>query len=136
MSNDVCIAFVCVENAGRSQMAALFAEKMIESNDMDISVVNGGTDPADKIHENVVKVMKEKDINISGRKPSKISTDTLKNCNFVITMGCSANDVCPATFVGDSRDWDLPDPKNASITKTREIRDEIENKVSKILREI
>lgn len=136
MSDGVCVAFVCVENAGRSQMAAAFAEKKIKSFDMDVSVVNGGTDPGDKVHENVVEVMKENDIDITGREPDKISTDTLVNCDFVITMGCSAEDVCPATFVGDSRDWDLPDPKNASIPKTREIRDEIEVKVSDLLDEI
>ncbi len=136
MSDNVCVAFVCVENAGRSQMSAAFAEKKIRSFDMDVSVVNGGTDPADKVHENVVEVMKEKDIDITDREPSKISTDTLVSCDFVITMGCSAEDVCPATFVGDSRDWGLPDPKNASIPKTRKIRDEIEDKVRKILREI
>lgn len=139
MTDDpVRVAFVCVENAGRSQMAAAFAERAVRERDLggDVEVVSGGTDPADHVHEVVVDAMAELDIDIADREPRMIPREEIMAVDYVITMGCSAEDVCPATWRGDSRDWDLDDPGQQPIAVVREIRDEIEERVAGFLDEL
>jgi len=131
-----CAAFICVQNAGRSQMATAFARKKIEENYLSVRVVSGGTDPADSVHDVVVKAMEEKGYDLSGNRPRKVKPEELVDCNYVITMGCSARGVCPATWEGTDREWDLDDPAEASIEKVRKIRDEIESRVDSLLEEI
>ncbi len=126
------IAFVCVGNAGRSQMAAAFARKMAAS---EVTILSGGTKPAREVNAIVVQAMREKGIDISKEKPRAITPQELEDADYVITMGCSAEDVCPATFRGDARDWALPDPKGKSLEEVRRIRDEIENRVRELVEE-
>ena len=130
------LAFVCVRNAGRSQMATAFAEREAERRDLDVEVVTGGTDPADEVHGVVADVMQEVDSDIRERSPREVTADDLSESDYVVTMGCSAEDVCPATFVGENRDWDLDDPDGATPEEARRIRDEVRNRVVALLDEV
>ncbi|AEH37879.1 arsenate-mycothiol transferase ArsC [Halopiger xanaduensis] len=131
------IAFVCVQNAGRSQMATAFAERERERRGADhIEIVSGGTDPADAVHEEVVAAMDELGIDLSDRTPREITPEDLQECEYVITMGCSAEGVCPATWSGENRDWDLTDPHGKDEKTVREIRDEIEARVEALFDEV
>jgi protein-tyrosine-phosphatase len=134
----IALAFVCVENAGRSQMAAAFADRELAKRDLDdeITIVSGGTDPAEHVHEVVVDAMAELGIDISDRQPRAITPDELAEVEYVITMGCSANDVCPATWRGDARDWALDDPGGQDLATVREIRDEIHRLVTDLFDEL
>ncbi|MBS3740416.1 low molecular weight phosphatase family protein [Candidatus Bipolaricaulota bacterium] len=131
-----CVAFICVQNAGRSQMAAAFARKKIEEENLPVKVISGGTVPADSVHGVVVKAMAEKGYDLSDNQPRNVEPEELVNCNYVITMGCSAQGVCPATWEGTDREWDLDDPAEADKEKVKKIRDEIESRVDSLLEEI
>ena len=132
------IAFVCVQNAGRSQMATAFAEvTRTEHNAEDeIEIETGGTDPADHVHPEVVDVMNEKGIDLSGRTPKAVTPEELREMDLVITMGCSAEGVCPAVWNGESRDWDLDDPDGQGLDSVRAIRDDIERRVDALFEEL
>ncbi|MDR5655986.1 low molecular weight phosphatase family protein [Halodesulfurarchaeum sp. HSR-GB] len=134
MSEPTRIAFVCVENAGRSQMAAAFARRAVAESGLDgIEIHSGGTDPAAAVHDVVIEAMAETGIDISENRPRKLPRETVMAMDYVITMGCSAEDVCPATWRGDSRDWGLPDPGGQPLDVVREIRDEIAERVESLL---
>ncbi|MGM0398310.1 MAG: low molecular weight phosphatase family protein [Halobacteriota archaeon] len=135
---DTRVAFVCVQNAGRSQMAAAFARETVEERGMSdrIEVVSGGTDPADRVHPVVVEAMAERDIDIADRTPREISDEELFDSAVVVTMGCSAEDVCPVHWVGDERDWNLDDPHDRPLEAVRAIRDDIERRVDALLCEM
>jgi len=138
MSDPTCVAFVCVQNAGRSQMATAFAERERERRGPDdrIEIVTGGTDPAEEVHGIVVEAMNERGIDLSGRRPREVTPAELESCEYVITMGCSAADVCPATWSGENRDWGLEDPDGRPIEEVREIRAEIETRVGNLFDEL
>ena len=127
------VAFVCVQNAGRSQMSAAFARQEADRRGLDVEVVTGGTDPADAVHPEVVEIMAERGIDLSGREPREISTDVLESCWLVATMGCSTLELDADT---DVRDWALPDPDGADLDRVREIRDEIERRVREVFDEL
>ena len=127
------VAFVCVQNAGRSQMSAAFARRETDRRDLDVEVLTGGTDPADAVHPEVVEVMDELDIDLSGREPREISTDVLESCDLVATMGCSTLELDADT---DVRDWALPDPDGEDLDRVREIRDEAERRVCEVFDEL
>ena len=129
----VRIAFVCVENAGRSQMAAGFARAIADRGE---EVLSGGTLPAKDVNPVVVDVMREAGVDLSRERPHRIKPSELEGCDVVVTMGCAAGDICPATFRGDAVDWALPDPKGRSKAEVREIRDEIERRVRALFAEI
>jgi len=132
------IAFVCVQNAGRSQMAYAFAERELDARGLDeqLSIVTGGTRPAEHVHEEVIEAMAEIGVDLSDRQPREITFEETADSEYVITMGCSAEDVCPATWSGDSRDWDLDDPDGKPSEEVAAIRDEIEARVADLLDEI
>ena len=130
------VAFVCVQNAGRSQMAAAFAEREARDREESIDILTGGTQPADSVHEEVIEVMQERDIDLSNKTPQEITPDDLQDCDYVITMGCSAEGVCPATWNGENRDWGLDDPHAEDTETVREIRNEIETRVEALLDEL
>ena len=129
----VRVAFVCVENAGRSQMAAAFARARAPAW---VEVISGGTVPAAEVNRVVIDAMREVGIDLSGQKPARIGPAELADCDVVVTMGCSAEDVCPVNFRGDARDWALPDPKGRTLADVRRIRDEIENRVADLMQEL
>jgi len=136
--SDHRIAFVCVQNAGRSQMAAAFAERERDDRDAGdrIEIVTGGTRPADHVHEVVVEAMRELSVELGDRTPRGVTPDELRTVDLVVTMGCSASDVCPATWNGESRDWGLDDPHGQSLEDVRDIRDEIESRVAALFDEL
>jgi arsenate reductase len=133
------VTFVCVQNAGRSQMAAAFAERERERRGAEhrqVEIVTGGTDPADHVHDEVVEVMQEVGIDLSDRTPREVTSEELQDCNYVITMGCSAEDACPATWSGENRDWELDDPDGRNPDAVRAIRDEVERRVEAFFEEL
>jgi protein-tyrosine-phosphatase len=119
-------------------MAAAFAERELDRRNVggQIELVTGGTRPADHIHDVVVDAMRELDIDISDRTPREVTPDELRAVDLVVTMGCSASDVCPATWNGENRDWGLDDPHERPIEEVREIRDEIEARVVALFDEL
>lgn len=133
--SEIIVAFVCVENAGRSQMAAAFAERIVEERMLDVRVVSGGTAPAEAVHPIVAEAMVERGIDLSGREPRAVSREGLFEADVVVTMGCT-DGVCPAGFVGEYRDWDLEDPGGKTLEEVRRIRDEVERRVAALMEEL
>jgi len=125
------VLFVCVHNAGRSQMAEAFFNKFAQGK---ARALSAGTDPAVTVDLTVVEVMREVGIDISRNKPKALTPEMVDQAGKVVTMGCGAEKVCPATWV-QTEDWELEDPKGKSIEKVREIRDEIRTRVIKMLEE-
>lgn len=134
----VRVAFMCVQNAGRSQMSTAFAEHERERRDLDddVTILTGGTHPAEHVHDVVVEVMREEGFDLSDRTPRKISTDELESCDYVATMGCSTLDLDADNADVDIRDWALDDPDGNDLDRVREIRDEIRDRVSVLFDEI
>jgi arsenate reductase len=124
------ILFVCIENAGRSQMAEAFAKKYGETN---FIVSSAGNKPTDKVNPVVIEVMKEKGIDTSNNKPKEITARMAMDADLIVTMGCSAQGICPGPFFKPTIDWALEDPKGKPIEKVREIRDEIEKRVKQLI---
>ena len=127
------ILFVCVENAGRSQMAEAFARRYSGE---DVEVYSAGTMPASSVHPEVIEVMKEKGIDLSSKKPQMLDLKMVEAADIVITMGCSVEGLCPAPLIKNIVDWQLEDPKGKPIEKVREIRDEVERRVLELLDQI
>lgn len=123
------VAFVCVQNAGRSQMATAFAEELRAERDLDVEILTGGTHPADAVHEEVVEVMDEVGIDLSDRQPREIGDEELDACDLVATMGCSTLDLDADV---DVRDWDLPDPDGKPLAEVREIRETVRARVGEV----
>ncbi|GAB3419827.1 low molecular weight phosphatase family protein [Haloparvum alkalitolerans] len=123
----VVLAFVCVRNAGRSQMASAFAERERAARGLEesVDVVTGGTDPADRVHPVVVEAMREVGVDLSDREPRAVSEAELADADVVVTMGCSTLDL-PGV---DDRDWALPDPGERPLEEVREIREEVADRV-------
>ncbi|MFC6835662.1 low molecular weight phosphatase family protein [Halomarina ordinaria] len=129
------LAFVCVQNAGRSQMATAFANRERAARGLDWEILTGGTHPADHVHEEVVEVMREEGLDLSATTPREISTEELRTCDYVATMGCSTLDLGDAAGV-DVRDWALADPDGEDPERVREIRDEIARRVRDLFDEV
>ncbi|MDR4489809.1 MAG: arsenate reductase ArsC [Candidatus Nitrosocosmicus sp.] len=127
------ILFVCVQNAGRSQMAEGFFRKYAPEGYEGLSA---GTVPTSEINPLAVKAMAEVDIDISKQKPKDLTEDMLKEATKIVNMGCMDDQFCPTLFVPKVIDWDIEDPKGKPIEKVRKIRDEIENKVLEIVKEL
>jgi len=126
------ILFVCIENAGRSQMAEAFANHYANGK---FVASSAGNKPADKVNPAVVEVMKEKGIDISMNKPKLITFEMAQDADLIVTMGCDDQGICPGPFFKPTVDWKLENPKGKSIEKVREIRDEIESKVQELIAE-
>jgi arsenate reductase (thioredoxin) len=122
--------FVCVHNAGRSQMAEAFAKRR------GLKASSAGTLPVSTVNPTVVKAMKEKGIDISSNAPKLLTTDMINEASLVVTMGCSVEEVCPRPMLAKMQkklvDWDLEDPKGKTVQQVREIRDEIELRISSL----
>jgi arsenate reductase len=132
------IAFVCVQNAGRSQIASAFGQREVAARDLDenIEIITGGTRPVDHVHDEVVQAMDGVGIDIADRTPREITFEETQASDYVITMGCSADAVCPAGWAGENRDWDLADPDGKSPDEVAAIRDEIERRVRDLFDEL
>ncbi len=125
------ILFVCVENAGRSQMAeGFFNQKYAPKG---YRAISAGTRPAPQINSLAGEVMKEVGINIiSSQKPKIITEDMIKSSDKSVNMGCIDKAECPMLFINNVIDWGIEDPKGKPIDKVREIRDDIERRVKEI----
>ena len=106
------VLFVCVENAGRSQIAEGFFKKLAPS---EYEGISAGTKPVSEINPLVVQAMKEVDIDISDNKSKLVTNEMIEESDSVVNMGCMDKESCPALFVEDVADWDIEDPKGKSI---------------------
>ena len=127
------ILFVCVENAGRSQMAEAFFKKYAKNQ---FNVISAGTSPSSHLNPVVVSVMNELGIDLENQKPQLLSSSMIENSNKTINMGCMDKESCPSLFVKDVDDWNIEDPKGKSIEDVRKIRDQIKNDVLNLLNSI
>jgi protein-tyrosine-phosphatase len=124
------ILFVCVENAGRSQMAeGFFNQKYAPKG---YRAISAGTRPTSQINPLAVQAMKEVGIDISSQKSKIITEDMIKSSDKSVNMGCVEKEECPLLFINNVIDWGIEDPKGKPIEKVREIRDEIERRVKEI----
>jgi arsenate reductase (thioredoxin) len=118
------VLFVCVQNAGRSQLAqALYEQRGGEAR-------SAGSKPADQVHPEVVEALREVGIEIEGRKPRGISSQDVEWTDLVVTMGCG--DACPVLPGKRYVDWELPDPSGMSLDQVRALRDEIGRRVAEL----
>ena len=127
------ILFVCVENAGRSQIAEGFFRKYAPEG---YETLSAGTKPISQINPLAVQVMKEIGINISKQKPKDLSEDMMRNSDRIINMGCMDKNFCPTLFIPKVIDWGIEDPKDKPIEKVREIRDEIERRIKELATDV
>ena len=125
------ILFVCVQNASRSQMAQGFAEVFGKGR---VEVYSAGSRPSSQINPLAIEVMKEKDIDLSGRRPKGLNDLPSVEMDYLITMGCE--EVCPAVPAKKIIEWQIPDPKGKPIDEVRRIRDVLEAKVKTLLEEV
>jgi protein-tyrosine-phosphatase len=123
--------FVCVHNAGRSQMAAGYLQHFAGDR---IAVLSSGTMPADQLHPVVIEAMAEEGIDLSDRQPAVLTVDDVKASDVVITMGCG--DACPIFPGKRYLDWALDDPARQPIERVREIRNEIRELVLGLIDEV
>ena len=123
--------FVCLHNAGRSQMSAALFERAAGGRHRALSA---GTTPAERVHPEVVEVMRELGIDLAGRVPRRLTTELAQQADVVVTMGCG--DACP--YIPGKRyiDWDLTDPKGRPVDEVRATRDEVDRRVTGLLEEL
>ncbi len=124
------VLFVCVENAGRSQMAEAFFKKYGPKK---FNVISAGTIPSSKLNPLVVKVMNEIGIDLDDQQPKLLSNNMIESSFKTINMGCVNKESCPSLFVKDILDWDISDPKEKSIDQVRKIRDQIKTEVMNLI---
>jgi protein-tyrosine-phosphatase len=125
------VLFVCVHNAGRSQMAAAFLTHLGGDR---VTVRSAGSAPADAVNPTVVTAMREVGIDIAAEAPKVLTTEAVQSSDVVITMGCG--DACPIFPGKRYLDWQLPDPAGQGLAAVRPIRDEIERRVRGLLAEL
>ena len=125
------VLFVCLHNAGRSQMSAALFERAAAGRHQ---AESAGTTPAERVHPEVAEAMRELGIDLTGRVPQLLTREMAEHADVVVTMGCG--DACP--YIPGKRyiDWDLPDPKGRSIGDVRRIRDDIERRVTELARQL
>jgi len=127
----VAVLFVCVHNAGRSQMAAGYLQHLAGDR---VQVLSAGTEPKDQVNPSAIAAMAEEGIDIANSIPKVLTTESVKDSDYVITMGCG--DACPF-FPGKTYlDWPLSDPAGKGVEEVRPIRDEIRAKVEALIAEI
>jgi arsenate reductase (thioredoxin) len=125
------VLFVCLHNAGRSQMSQALFERAAAGRHIALSA---GTTPADHVHPEVIAVMSELGIDLSDRKPQPLTRELAEKADVVVTMGCG--DACP--YIPHKRyiDWDLPDPKGCPLEEVRATRDDIARRVIALLADL
>jgi arsenate reductase len=124
------VLFVCLHNAGRSQMSAALFERAAAGRH---HAESAGTTPADRVHPEVVEAMNEVGIDLSSNVPQLLTTELAERADVVVTMGCG--DACP--YIPGRRyiDWNLPDPKGRPLVDVRRLRDDIERRVVELVHE-
>ena len=127
------VLFVCLHNAGRSQMSAALFERAAAGRHAALSA-GSEADPAGRVHPQVVEVMRELDVDLADRRPQRLTNELAEAADVVVTMGCG--DACP--YIPGKRyvDWALPDPKDLPINEVRAIRDDIGQRVAVLVDEL
>jgi arsenate reductase len=131
MTHSPTILFVCVHNAGRSQMAAGFARELSGGR---ATVLSGGSEPGIQINPVAIEAMREEGIDISAAVPQRLQTDDVRAADAVITMGCG--DACPIFPGKRYEDWELEDPAGKDLDTVRRVRDDIKQRVQTLLAEL
>lgn len=131
MTDKPAVLFVCVHNAGRSQMAAGYLSALAGDR---VDVFSAGSEPKDEINPVAIEAMAEKGIDIAGNVPKILTVDAVKQADVVITMGCG--DACPIFPGKRYEDWQLDDPAGQGIESVRPIRDDIKRRIDQLLSEI
>jgi arsenate reductase (thioredoxin) len=124
------ILFVCVENAGRSQIAEGFFRKYAPEG---YEPISAGTKPTSQINPIVVQAMDEVGVDIKQQKPKEITEDVMRNSTKIVNMGCMDKSFCPTLFIPNLIDWGIEDPKGKSIEQVRRIRDDIEQRIRQLV---
>lgn len=119
------VLFACLHNAGRSQMSAAFFNQVADPKKA--RAVSAGTQPGERVHPEVVEVMKEVGADLSSERPKFLSPELASSANLLVTMGCG--DACPFVPGLEKNDWALEDPEGKPIQRVREIRDEVRSRV-------
>jgi arsenate reductase (thioredoxin) len=125
------ILFLCIHNAGRSQMAAAFARQLGGER---VVVHSAGSDPGERLNPAVVSAMREKGLDISNEAPKRLTDELGRTADVIVTMGCG--DECPVYLGKRYVDWDLTDPAGRPLEEVRPIRDEIESRVEGLIAEL
>jgi protein-tyrosine-phosphatase len=125
------VLFVCLHNAGRSQMSKALFERASEGRH---EAESAGTEPAERVHPEVIEVMREIGVDLSDRTPQKLSDELAEWADVIVTMGCG--DACP--YIPGKRyiDWDLPDPKGLPLAEVRALRDDIAHRTEALALEL
>jgi len=126
------VLFVCVENAGRSQIAEGFFREYANK----FEVTSAGTEPKSELNPIVVKVMNEVGIDITNQRPKLLSNKMIQDSFRTINMGCMNKESCPSLFVNHVLDWNITDPKGKTIEEVRKIRDQIKLEVLSLIKKI
>jgi arsenate reductase (thioredoxin) len=126
-----CVLFVCLHNAGRSQMSQALFERAAAGKH---TALSAGTTPAERVHPEVLEVMRELGIDLSNRRPQPLTRELAEQADLIVTMGCG--DQCP--YIPGKRylDWELPDPKGRPLEEVRATRDDIEQRVNALAAEL
>jgi arsenate reductase len=125
------VLFVCVHNAGRSQMAAGFLQHLAGDR---VEVLSAGSEPADQVNRVAVEAMAEVGVDITGARPKVLTTEAVQESDVVVTMGCG--DACPFFPGKRYEDWELDDPAGQGIDAVRVIRDDIRARIEKLVSEL
>jgi arsenate reductase len=124
------VLFACIHNAGRSQMAAAWFTALADPTKA--RAVSAGTDPGPRVHPEVLEAMREVGVDLSDRKPQKLTDDLARSAQMLVTMGCGEQ--CPVVPGLRRDDWPLEDPKGKPISRVREIRDDVRARIFDLLR--
>jgi protein-tyrosine-phosphatase len=131
MTQTPTVLFVCVHNAGRSQMAAGYLRELAGDR---VRVLSAGSEPSDRINPVAVAAMAEEGIDLAGHAPAVLTTESVRESDVVITMGCG--DACPVFPGKRYEDWELDDPAGRGLDDVRVIRDEIRRRVERLISEL
>jgi arsenate reductase (thioredoxin) len=123
------VIFACVHNAGRSQMAAAFFNELADPGQA--WAQSAGTEPGEGVHPEVLAVMREVGIDLSSARPQKLTAELAAGARYLVTMGCG--DRCPFVPGATVQDWPLEDPKGKPVERVREIRDEVRQRVARLV---
>ena len=123
------VIFACVHNAGRSQMAAAFFNALADPTRA--VAVSAGTQPADRVHPEVVEVMREAGLDLGAQRPQKLTDQLARDASLLVTMGCG--DACPYVPGLQRDDWPLEDPKGQPLDRVRQIRDDVQDRVRRLV---
>lgn len=123
------VVFACVHNAGRSQMAAAFFNRLADP--LKARAISAGTEPAHRVHPEVVEVMREVGLDLGGARPQKLTSELVLGAELLVTMGCG--DQCPSVSTPRRADWPLVDPKGKTMDEVRAVREEVRARVEALV---